>query len=170
MSRFPMTRLFSAAALPLLIVFAVACGDPASDTGSDEGADAEISAEKVKKEVREAAAAVRIYSFEQKDEFAEWSKKRIERLDDRLAEFRKQGKDLAGEAKQEWQSTLADLEKRRKELDAQLESTLDSSAEGWSELQSGFAQAQKDLAKAIRQAGKELGGEDEAQDEAQDEE
>ena len=158
MTRFLNHRLASRAALAgvcALATLLAACGDTASDDAGDTGP--KTTAEQVKKEVREAAKAIKSFTFEQKDEFSEWGKKRIGRLDTRLDELRKRGSDLAGEAKTEWEGQIADLEKRKKELEAQLDATVESTSESWSELSKGFADAQKELAKAIREAGKELG-------------
>ncbi|MDX1500766.1 MAG: hypothetical protein R3325_00270 [Thermoanaerobaculia bacterium] len=159
---FPLSTLrrLPAAAAVALLLFPGCSGGESSD-----GETAEVTAAEVKTQVKEAARAVKSYTFNQKEEFEAWGRKRLAKLDLRLEKLREEAAQATGDARKELSQSLAALESQRKELDAKLEAALASSSDAWDDLRSGFSQAQKELGKAIRSASGEPEGEDESADE-----
>lgn len=153
-------RLFARLAPALIaaaLTLSLSCSDrpePSSETESEPAATAD--AETVRQEIGEAAAAIESYAFGQKEQFEQWGEGRLAELDRQIDALRTQSEELTGDAREEWRQTLSELDDRRLELRERFDAALDSSADSWEELESGFSAAQKQLADALERAAEEF--------------
>ena len=110
----------------------------------------------VRKEMREAAEKIKLYSSDQRDEAIDKVKdvldkmdERIERMEDRLDE--KSGKmDIT--ARKKTKSTLKTLRKQRNQLSEWYGSMKNSSNEAWQDIKSGFMDSYESMMNALDEA------------------
>lgn len=121
-----------------------------------ETAPQDVAVADVVEEVDEAMDAIEVYAYENKDDFETWSRERLDAIDGQLDDLRAEIGGLSDDARTRWDETLRDLEDQREALDAEFDETLESTEEGWLEMQTRFAGAQEELSTAIDRAASEL--------------
>jgi len=110
----------------------------------------------VKNEVGEAAQATREYTSQEMQEYADGLNNKLQELDTQLEHLKQSGKELAGDAKQQWEDRLSALEDRRMKLQEDLNQLGDASGEAWQKLKEGMDAAWDDLKKAADEAAKKF--------------
>jgi predicted nucleic acid-binding Zn-ribbon protein len=125
--------------LPLACIFSLAaCGD--------DGAP-------VRKEIAEAATAIKDYGFAKKDDLVVELKKGLAATKVELAELEAQAAAKTAEAREQLEPTLAKLREESAALEARIEDVKSATAEKWDETKercsSTFADLQRSLSDAI---------------------
>jgi uncharacterized protein YukE len=117
--------------------------------------DAEAETEAVRKEVEEAAQAIGEYTSARRDEALRRAGTAIGRLDRRMAELREDWdrrlKGMSSDTRARSERAMADLQRRRDDLDARYEAMRRSSEEAWEDNKTGFVRAYRMLADTMRQ-------------------
>ena len=145
---------WSVLALALLTTFGI--GAMASAGAADDKA----SMQDVKKEVSEAAEAIKHYSADQRDEAVNKAKAVLDSLDAKIDKLQatieqKWGKmDQAARGKA--QAALDDLKEQRKRLAESYDAMKRSSAGAWEHVKKGFSDSYADLHDAWQKAEKEF--------------
>ena len=81
---------------------------------------------------------------------------RVKDLDVEIAKLRAKSRDLNDQAKDNWNRTLSNLERKREAARAKLTEVTHSSAEAWKDVQKGVQSAWDELDKAFRDASREF--------------
>ena len=145
---------WSVLALALLTTFGI--GAMASAGAADDKA----SMQDVKKEVSEAAEAIKHYSADQRDEAVNKAKAVLDSLDAKIDKLQatieqKWGK-MDQTARGKAQAALDDLKEQRKRLAESYDAMKRSSAGAWEHVKKGFSDSYADLHDAWQKAEKEF--------------
>lgn len=111
-----------------------------------------VSAADLKRQIRDSLAAAREYTFQNKDQYLARLQNLMHSMDDELDDLRQQARTATGDAKKELNREIADLQKRRDELQARMPEIKKASAEAWNDLKKGFSEAAEDFQKAWEKA------------------
>lgn len=138
-------------ALGLLMTIAFGCVQAATDKPTMDD---------VKKEVAEAAAVIKQYSADQRDQALARAKAVVDNLDakiDRLkASIAKRWGRMDSSARRKAQTALDDLERRRERTAKSYEALKHSSAGAWEHVKQGFSASYADLREAWLKAVREF--------------
>lgn len=117
-----------------------------------------ITANKVIEESREAWNAAEEFAAQSKDEFLAESKRRLSKLDRKIAEYQRRFDEKADTASAElrakWQEDLRDLEARRQEMRQEIDKLSKSGGAAWSDLSDGARKAWKNLSESFHRAAR----------------
>jgi len=120
----------------------------------------ETTLKNVKQEVKEAAQAMKAYSFDQRDKAINNTKAALDKLDKRIDELEKEADknwdNMNQAARNKTRNTLKALRKQRTELAEWYGSLKNSSAGAWDEVKKGFSDAYTSLHNAWEKAEKEF--------------
>ncbi|MBX9582610.1 MAG: PRC-barrel domain-containing protein [Gemmataceae bacterium] len=108
-----------------------------------------VTDEALKKEVGQALAAAKQYTFQQKDEYAERVRGVIADLDDRIDRLEAEAKDAGAEAEAKLRARLADLKKHRTALKDRLDKVGSAAADAWDDVKDGFSAAARELERVL---------------------
>jgi cell division protein ZapA (FtsZ GTPase activity inhibitor) len=89
------------------------------------------SAEDVKREIKEAVAAAKSYSFNQKDQYEKRLRSVARDLDERIDDLQERASEARGEARAEVEKELKELKKKRVVLREKLAKVRSASADAW---------------------------------------
>ncbi len=101
--------------------------------------------EGLRREVSEALAATKDYTFERKDEYAARLRGVVDDLDDRIDRLEAEAKDANADAKRSLEPRLAEMRKRRAALNERLDRLGTATAAAWDDIKSGFGNAAREL-------------------------
>ncbi|HVL59334.1 MAG TPA: hypothetical protein VM491_22805 [Burkholderiaceae bacterium] len=134
--------------------FGVSAASGATDP--DRTAD---SAAQVRKELAEAADAIRHYSFERRDEAVRKAKQALDSLDARIAALnaRIEWDKLDQAAREQAQATMRVLEQQRRRLADWYDSAKASAPGAWERIKKGFADGYDALRGAFDDAERDVG-------------
>lgn len=105
--------------------------------------------EQLGKEVKQALAAAKSYTFQQKDKYEAELREAADGVDDRIDQLEADAKDAGAEAKKKIQARIAELRKRRGALNDRLSKVGAATADAWDEFKAGVGDAGSELEKAI---------------------
>lgn len=150
--------------LPAMLLFVCAMpvfgqsagASSAQETSSEEQKRQHAEAEAVRKEVEEAAQTIGDYSIARRDEALRRSKDALDRADRRMSRLREDWNQrverMSATARARNDATMADLKRRRDDLDARYERMRRESEQAWNEAKSEFVLGYRELAEAMREA------------------
>jgi hypothetical protein len=107
------------------------------------------------REVKQALAAVKDYSFRQKDKYAAQLREAAEDVEDRIDDLEARAKDAGAEAKAKIRAQIAELRKKKGVLNERLEKVRTATAEAWDDVKSGVGEAAAELEKVLDRLFKE---------------
>lgn len=110
--------------------------------------------EQLGREIRQALAAAKSYTFAQKDKYAAELRDAADDVDDRIDQLEAEAKDAGAEAKAKIQTRIADLRKRRGDLAERLAKVQSATGDAWDDIKTGAGAALSDLEKALDALGK----------------
>ena len=121
---------------------------------------AHASGDKVKGEVKEAAAAIGEYSIEQKDAAVAKAKEMMKKIDGQIDswEGRMHGNwaEMKQSSRDNYEKSLKNIRRQRNELSEWYGSMKQSSKEAWGDVKQGFANAYDSLANSYHDSEKEM--------------
>lgn len=115
-----------------------------------------VTLEDVKRDAAQAADTTATYSQQNKDKLLIDMKAQMATMDANIEQLRLKGKDLASDAKLNWEQKMSDLEAKRKLASEKMEEIGNSTSEAWSDVAKGARSAWDELAKAFRNASDEF--------------
>jgi hypothetical protein len=115
-----------------------------------------ITSEDVRHDVGQAVNTAGKYSWQKKDEFEKALAAGLADLDAKIDKLREKGRNLTGQAKADWDRTMADLETTRVAARAKLVEVRSSSEQAWKDTQQGAQSAWHDLDNAFQAASREF--------------
>jgi Cu/Ag efflux protein CusF len=105
--------------------------------------------EELGREVKQALAAARSYTFEQKDKYEARLRDVADDIDDRIDRLEVEAKDAGAEAKAKLRTRIDDLKKRRGALNGRLAKVQSATADAWDDIKAGVGAAVYDLEKTL---------------------
>jgi hypothetical protein len=115
-----------------------------------------VTKEDVKRDAEKSAETTAAYSQQNREKLIQDMKAQMATMDANIEKLRLKGKDLASEAKLNWEEKMSDLEAKRKLANERLEEVGNATSQAWSDIEKGARSAWDDLAKAFRDASKEF--------------
>jgi TolA-binding protein len=115
-----------------------------------------VTSEDVRRDAGQAVNTAAEFSQQTKEEFQKKLAARLKELDAEIAKLREKGRDLADQAKANWDRKLAELETKRDAGRARLAEVSNSSAEAWKDIHKGTQSAWDELDKAVLDASREF--------------
>jgi uncharacterized protein YukE len=132
----------------------------AGETSEEESSAEQTTAEEVKKEVAEAAEAIKDYSLDKREEAVKQAEMMLEELDERISkletEFKAQSEEFSQTAQKEMQMKLEELRQQRRAVSVRYEALKGGSEEAWEETKEGFSDAYDAIRASLKKAGKEM--------------
>jgi ElaB/YqjD/DUF883 family membrane-anchored ribosome-binding protein len=101
------------------------------------------------REVKQALAAVKDYTFRQKDKYAAELREVSDDVEDRIDDLEARAKDATAEAKAKIRAQIAELRKKKGALNERLEKVGNATAEAWDDVKSGVGEAAAELEKVL---------------------
>ena len=151
-----------------LVVVSIALLAIPSVSLADQTAEEKTTKEEAKQEIREAFAAVKNYTADQRDEAVKKIKVALESIDNQIESMEnrigKKWDQMDQAARREARSTLASLRKQRNELAEWYGGLKYSSAEAWGHVKNGFLKSYEALSKAFGKAESEFNSSGSAKD------
>jgi hypothetical protein len=108
-----------------------------------------VTDEDLGREVKQALAAAKEYTFRQKDKYAAELLEVAEDVEDRIDDLEARAKDAGAEAKAKIRAQIAELRKKKDALNGRLEKVKAATAEAWDDVKSGVGAAAAELEKAL---------------------
>jgi hypothetical protein len=108
---------------------------------------------------RDATAAMNTtaaYSQQEKDKLLADMKEKITAMDAKIEKLRLKGKDLASDAKANWDLKMTALDEKRKLASESLSEIGDSTSKAWRDVEIGVKSAWEELSKAFQEASNEF--------------
>lgn len=115
-----------------------------------------VTLEDVKRDAAKSADTTATYSQQSKDKLIMDMKEQMATMDANIEKLRLKGKDLASDAKLNWQLKMTDLEAKRKLANEKLEEIGTATSQAWGDVEKGARSAWDELAKAFRNASDEF--------------
>lgn len=112
----------------------------------------QVTSEDVQRDVGQAINTTVEFSEQVRDDYQKKLSAKLEEADGEIKKLRERGSDLKDQARENWEKTMADLEKKRDAARTRLEEVGHSSAEAWKEVQKGAESAWAELDKSFREA------------------
>ena len=103
----------------------------------------------LRREVSEALAATKDYTYRQKDEYAARLRGVVDDLDDRIDQLELEAKDAGADARRRLEPRLAELRRQRAALHDRLGRVGAATADAWDEIKAGFGNAARELQRAL---------------------
>jgi prefoldin subunit 5 len=108
--------------------------------------------EEVKKKAVETYVATKEYTIEQKNEFVSGLKSELNELDKDIAVMKAKASTKTDEASKDIKLQIESLEKKRAELNVQIDKLSSASKSAWTELRSGVQSAFKEMKTSFNKA------------------
>jgi hypothetical protein len=103
----------------------------------------------LRRELSEALAATKDYTYRQKDEYAARVRGVVDDLDDRIDELEAEAKVAGADARRRLEPRLAELRKQRAAVNDRLARVGAATADAWDEIKTGFGNAARELQRAL---------------------
>ena len=143
--------LFMAVAVAILLT---ACGSQ-NDTPEKKAA---VTGEDVKQETKEAVQTTQAFLVQQKEEYENQIRAKLDEFDARVDELQAKARAEATETKAELKEALEDFRRKREAAQKDLEKLEDAAVEGWEQMKAGMANAMEELEQAYERAVSHLTG------------
>lgn len=134
----------------LLVGLFAAAGCERKGDGHGKSAPEKVTTEDVKKDVGQAVKTVTEYSEQAKEKFIAKLDKQMDDLDAQIAKLQKQGTEMTGDAKEEWDKKVNDLIAKRDVLKDKMKQAKEATREKWDEVQKNAESAWEDLERSIK--------------------
>lgn len=105
--------------------------------------------EELGREVKQALAAAKDYTFRQKDKYAAELREVADDVEDRIDQLEAEAKEAGAEAKDRIQERIAELRKKRTVLSERLEKVGAATADAWDDVKSGVGAAVSEIQTAL---------------------
>ncbi len=112
--------------------------------------DGKVTSEDGRRDAGQTANAAAEFSQQTKEEFRKNLDARLNEMDAKIVKLREKGRDLEGQAKAEWDRTVANLETKRDATRAKLSEVGHSTGENWQDVRDAALSAWGELEKASR--------------------
>ena len=116
----------------------------------------QTSGQEVKQKTVEAAAALKDYAVDRKDDAVAYAKKLVDDLDAGIHELEAKLSAAKGDAKEKGQRQLTDLKAKRDKAAQQLTELKNESGNAWEHVKHGFLDAYRDLRESYDKAADEF--------------
>lgn len=143
--------LLMAAAVAILLA---ACGGQ-SDTTEKKAA---VTGEDVKRETKEGVETTQAYLIEQKEEYENQVRAKLDELDARMEELQAQAKATVAQTGADLKDALEDFRRKRDAAQKDLEKLEDAAVEGWELMKAGMDNALEEVEQAYEKAASHLTG------------
>ncbi len=114
------------------------------------------SGEEVKREITEAAEAIKMYSVEQRDEALAKAEKYMNKLDAKIDQWESQldanWDQMSQSAREKWRVSIKTLQKQRNDLSEWYGGMKHSSTAAWEEIKKGFSKAYISVESSLEKA------------------
>jgi predicted nucleic acid-binding Zn-ribbon protein len=118
-----------------------------------------VTLEDVQRESAEAARMIWDYARERSADFRAAMAEEMEDVDERMAKLKERAAELSGEAREEMDRHIANLEVKRQAFQEQMGRISDNSGEAWEEVKAGIRKAYEDMSESLGRAQDELAAE-----------
>lgn len=153
----PNTNLQIHLALGFLgLLVSLGCEPKAPKELSPSTSAGKVTLDNVKEDAAASMNTVAAYSQQEKDKLLADMKTKMELMDANIETLRQKGKDLASDAKIQWDRKMAAIDERRKLAAERIAELGDSSAKAWGDVEAGAQSAWKELTKAFQDASSEF--------------
>lgn len=142
--------------LGLAFIFGCEQSGPQAQPSSTSTAPSKVTIDDVKRDAAESLTTTSAYSLQEKDKLVADMKAQLAIMDANIEKLRIQGKDLANDAKTNWELKMAALDEKRKLAKERLMEIGESSAMAWREVEAGVKSAWEELSKAFQEASNEF--------------
>jgi TolA-binding protein len=115
-----------------------------------------VTLDDVKRDAATSLETGASYTAQQKEKVMQDLNAQMAVMNENIDKLRLKGKDLAGDAKTEWDRKMSDLEAKRKLARDRIEEFGNSTSEAWSDVEKGAKAAWEDLSEAFVKASKEF--------------
>jgi hypothetical protein len=115
-----------------------------------------VTLDDVKSDASKALNTASEYSSERKEEMIKKWNDQLATMDEQMDEMKKKGSQLVGEAKDNWDKKMTELELKRQAAKDKIKELQNSSAEAWVDFEKGAAAAWEDVKKAFQDASKDF--------------
>ena len=112
--------------------------------------------DKVVEESREAAAALREWSAESRDDYVAKAKAQLAEVDRRLEVLNQRAAELSEQSRAEVEREIAELKERRSSFRAKLDDVATASEDAWQEVAKGASDAWSDLRAGFQRAAEKF--------------
>ncbi len=147
-------RILAGAALLAASLHAGAQARPEPEKPAPQTTDESAQRSEMRREVEEAARAINAYSVSRRDEALQRAETAVEAMDRRITRFQAawaaQEQRLNADSRASRDKALAEVRKRRTELDARYRAMQASNTQAWTGAKERFIGAYRDLADALR--------------------
>jgi hypothetical protein len=116
----------------------------------------EVSFDDVKRDAARSITTTATYSQQERDSMIEDMKAKMATMDENIETLRLKGKDLAIDARANWDKSMVALDEKRRLAKERLDEIGESSSRAWSDLEKGAKAAWEDLSKAFQEASSEI--------------
>jgi hypothetical protein len=115
-----------------------------------------VSFDDVKRDAARSITTTATYSQQERDSMIEDMKAKMATMDENIETLRLKGKDLAIDARANWDKSMVALDEKRRLAKERLDEIGESSSKAWSDLEKGAKAAWEDLSKAFQEASSEF--------------
>jgi len=115
-----------------------------------------VSFDDVKLDAARSITTTATYSQQERDSMIEDMKAKMATMDENIETLRLKGKDLAIDARANWDKSMVALDEKRRLAKERLDEIGESSSKAWSDLEKGAKAAWEDLSKAFQEASSEF--------------
>ena len=153
------TWMFAIATGAAGLMFTTGCdrGPDTSRPDTPPPAAADRAGSAVKRDLQNAWDAARKYSYEQRTEMADAAQKRLDKVQQSLADFRTRVESAPADARDEWRGIADNLQSKLDAARNELRKARDAQASDWDAVSSHVHDAMKQLDDAYRTAEAKLG-------------
>lgn len=135
-----------------ILVLLSACSDQKEPAKSE----AKVTSQEVKQEAKEAVETAKAYTYQQKDDYLNLMKAKMEDLDRQIQELQAKAESKASEvktqSKTEFNQAMEELRSKKQAAEAKYESLKSASAEAWNDMRSGMDSAMDEMSAAFERA------------------
>lgn len=129
---------------------------PQAQPSSTSAMPSKVTIDDVKRDAAESLNTTAAYSQQERDRLLADMKAQMALMDANIEKLRLQGKDLASDAKTNWELRMAALEEKRKLAKERLVEFGESSSKALKDVEAGAKSAWEELSKAFQETSKEF--------------
>ncbi|MCF8032965.1 MAG: hypothetical protein K9K66_12220 [Desulfarculaceae bacterium] len=145
-------RKLSLAVMAMMLVLGLALA------GCSNGDDQKMTAEKVKKEAKEAVDAAVTYTKQKHQEFMEKAKVQYQELQQETTQLMEQAQEEASQGQEKAKELMADIRAKQKVAEEKWQAFKDATADAYDKAKAELEEALKNLQEAYQKAKAELAG------------
>jgi len=126
----------------------VACGGQKESTAPEQA----VTAEDVEKETQEALETATAYTQQQRQEYQERVKAKLDEVEKNMDELQARAADLTTEGKAELDQEMQELHKKQEAMKKNLNELREATGTAWDDIKAGMDAAMEDLESAVAKA------------------